>query len=589
MGKFYQRSFIGGMDMLSKDTDIAPNAYKYMINARQRYGSPIAINKSIDITYNLPRGNMQGFVGVGNIWIAFVNGFAYYMPITGNAWFQVPFLSLDADVEFIYFQAVPGATQNYLRQAVVTSQTMDGVVSNSIDAAAGIIQTPLSISGTPAGLVCQDGINQPWIITYDAVNNNATARLLGTYDQWSNDPSSPNSQEYVPVGKQMMYLSPILYIVAPDGKSVYRSVSGAPLNFVVNVDTDGNKLPTESLGGAATTSFAFDFDPITALAVSTTAENTFLLGTNRTIYGISPDTTTTIFGEPTFDKEFTLATGVVNHISFSDINGDTAFVDFSGPKKFNAVSTLKFSGRNDPFSKNITQAIMDNQIAILQLAPCSWSFNNYNLFSLVTTFGNAIGVYDNINNVWVGFDITDASLGGIKMFGQADFEDISYLGAITNDSRVWQLYQNSDETETAYCQMRGILNGSYSYGTFIPDDIQTELKLTSARVVVTDNVDAGNMTFISKTDDIRQEVVVRKIDGVTCGMNYPIIPPVEMTNQRRVQNITFPIMNPIPGYKLNPIIQWNSSAAVEQVMLVTADQTVAVSTPQQEKIFTKTL
>lgn len=587
--KLYQRSFAGGMDMLSKDTDIAQNAYRYLVNARQRYGKMVAINKSKDITYNLPRGNMQGIVGVGNIWIAFVSGFAYYMPITGNTWFQVPFFSMDASVQYIYFQAVPGATQNYLRQSIVTAQTIEGVVTNNVDAAAGIIQTPLSVSGTPAGLVCQDGINQPLVITYDSVNNNATSRRLGTYTQWDNTGTTSNSQEYVPTGKQMMYLSPILYIVAPDGKSVYRSVSGAPLNFMVNIDPQGNKLPTENLGGAQTTSFAFDFDPITALSVSTTAENTFILATNRTIYGVSPDLTTTIFGEPTFDKQFTLAAGVVNHVSFSDVNGDTAFVDFGGPKKFNAVTQLKFAGRNDPFSKQITQAISNDELSILQLQPCSWVFNNYNLFALTSIFGSVLGVYDNINGVWVGFDITSATIGGVKMFAQADFEDISYLGAITNDSRVWQLYQNDVITETAYCQMRGFLNGIYSYGTFIPDDVGTELQLTSARVVVSNNTDAGNMSLIVKVDDVRGEVITRTLNGVTCGMDYPIFPPVEMDNTRRVQNITFPVENSDAGYKINPILEWNSSAGVEQVMLICDGQTTDVSVSQQEKIINRTL
>lgn len=587
--KFYQRSFIGGMDMLSKDTDIAVNAYKYCINARQRYGKLVAINKSLDITYNLPRGNMQGIVGVGNIWIAFVDGFAYYMPITGTAWFQVPFFSLDASVQYIYFQAVPGATQNYLRQAVVTSQTLNGVTNSVVNINGGIIQTPLSISGTPAGLVCQDGINQPWVITYDAVNNNATARLLGTYNQWDNSGKTGNSQEYVPIGKQMMYLSPVLYVVAPDGKSVYRSVSGAPLNFMVNIDPNGNKLPTESLGGAQTTSFAFDFDTITALSISTTAENTFLYGTNRTIYGVSPDLTTTIFGEPTFDKQFTLAAGVVNHVSFTDINGDTAFTDFGGPKKFNAVSTLKFSGRNDPFSKNITQAITNDELSILQTQPCNFQFNNYNLFALNTIFGNTLGVYDNINNVWVGFDITEVTIGGVKMFAQADFADTSYLGAITNDSRVWQIFQVDTVTEVAYLFPRAFVNGSYAYGNFIPDDINTQLQLVNCMAVVSNNEDAGMLTLINQVDDLRGEIVQRKIDGVTCGFNYPVFPPVIMSNKRRTQNITLPTPNSPSGYKIAPIIQWDCSAGIEQIMLVVNGATTTMSTAQTEKIFTNSL
>jgi hypothetical protein len=583
MGQYYQRSFVGGMDMLSKDTDIAVNAYRYGVNMRQRYGYAQAIQKSTDITYNLPPGNFQGLIGVGNIWVAFVNGNAYYMPITGDTWYQVPFFSLDATVEFIYFCAVPGATNNYLRQAVVTQTTTDGVTTSTIDASAGIIQTPFTTQGTPAGLVCQDGLNQPWLITYDAVNNNATARLLGTYSQWDNSGTTSNNQEYVPIGKMMMYMSPILYIVAPDNKSIYRSVSGAPLNFMVNVDVDGDKLATESLGGAATTSFAFDFDPITSIAISTTA-NTFIVSSNRTIYGATPDTTTTIFGEPTFDVAFTLLAGIINHVSMVDMNGDTAFIDFEGVKKFNAVSQLKFSGRNDPFSKNLSGAID----GILQRQPCAFTFNNFNFFSLLTTFGNCLAVFDNYLQLWVGFDITNATLGGVKQFAQADYLDTSYLAGVTYDNRIWQFY-TEEETETAYIQLRAYVSGQYIYGTFFPDSLSKEHKITNVRAAITNGVEAGTFSFIEYVDNQRGELIQRDIDGVTESYNYPVFPPILPAVVKRFQNITFPPQSPLEGYKISPIIQWDCDCNVEQIMVNTSAEDAIVSPAQQQKMLAGTL
>ena len=351
MGEQYQRTFIGGMDLLSKDTDIDPTGYQMLINARNRYGRLEAIKQSTDITLNL-NGNIQGIYGVSNILLAFCNGRAYYMLVGGAAWLQIPNFQMDAFARYIYAVAVPGSTNNYLRQAVAITGT------NNPNASAGVINnsTPnFAINGTPAGVICQDGFNQPWFITYDVVNNVATARQLGTYDSWNSDSSAANAQEYVPIGKQMMYMSPILYIVAPDGFSIYRSVSGSPLNFMVNIDTNGNKLPTEALGGAESTSFALDFNEITCITPSTTEAGTFIVGNSVQLYGVQPDLTNTIFGEPTFTTVFQVQAGIVNQFSTTDSNGDFPFIDFDSIAFFNAVQQLKFQGKNDPFSKMFVQ------------------------------------------------------------------------------------------------------------------------------------------------------------------------------------------------------------------------------------------
>ena len=126
----------------------------------------------------------------------------------------------------------------------------------------------------------QDGINQPWLIQLNELINILTARKLNTYNQWSNVSSGANSREYVPIGKQMMYLNSILFIVAPNGRSIYRSVSGRPLDFMVNIDVDGKKVPSEIIGGAASVSFAADFDEITC--ITPVATEAFLL--NKLLY-----------------------------------------------------------------------------------------------------------------------------------------------------------------------------------------------------------------------------------------------------------------------------------------------------------------
>lgn len=570
------------MDMLSKDTDITPNAYRYLINARQRYGNLQSIQKSLNITYNLPAGNLQGIYAVGQIWIAFISGQGFYMPVGGTVWFQIPFLQMDAFVSYIYVAAVPGSTNNFFRQATSTSVTSStGIKQDKINANGPIIQTPFFVSGTPAGLVVQDGINQPWIVTYDSINNNATARILGTYDQWDNSGQSTNNQEYVPIGTLMMYLAPVLYIVSPDGNTIYRSVSGAPLNFMINIDTNGNKLATESLGGAQTTSFAIDFDKITYLAPSTTEANTFIIGTNRNIYGMQPDFTTTIFGEPTFDKAFQLLSGIVNQFSAADNNGDTVFIDLKAVKSFNAVQTVKFAGRNDPFSKNISSAID----GILQRTVACFSFNNYIYFALQTIFGDCVAIYDNINKVWVGFDVTTPSSEGIKMFAQADFLDTSYLAAGTKEGNIYIVEGDTENSESGILQMRAIITGDYEYGTFYPGSLTDEHKLNNVKMLITNGISTGWATVQEIVDDQRGQIKQQNINGKMSGMPFEMRFPISFNNNFLTQNLNFSMDNGRTGYKISPIIIWNTDCKIEQIELLTNSISRNQSQKQQQLMF----
>lgn len=585
MASYFQRSFAGGMDMVSNDTDIQPNAYRYGVNIRQRYGYLQTIKKSLDITYNLKGLKFQGLYAAGNVWICFMSGRAYYMPLGGTTWYQVPFLSLDQDVEYIYVAAVPGSTNNYLRSAVTTTNTNSaGASTTSINANAGIIQTPFFVSGTPAGLVCQDGINQPWLITYDAVNSNATARVLGNYTQWDNTGTSANTQEYVPIGSKMMYLNGVLYIVSKAGNTIYRSVSGAPLNFMVNIDTNGDKLATEALGGADTVSFAIDFDPINALFPSTTEANTFIIGTSRNIYGMQPDTTVTIFGEPTFDKAFQLVAGIVNQFSFADNNGDTVFTDFRGVKSFNAVQSVKFAGRNDPFSKNISGAINE----IIQSVTACYSFDNYVRFSLLTIYGYCNAIYDNINKVWVGFDFSDASTRGIKMFAQADNVDESFLAAGTQDGHIY-LMEQSEDNEVGILQMRAFVSGTYGNYGFVQDSLEDEIKMERAKVFVTDNLEDGVMYVQEVVDDERGQIWKQNIQGVMSPMKFPLQFPITFNGSPRGQNLEFSMLDGVAGYKTSPIVSWNSDCQVEQVEILLKSSVAIQSQKQQVRIFNNTL
>lgn len=575
MGEYYQRDFKGGLDLYSKDTDVAINGYVQLINARTRRGAVESINKSLDITYNL-NGSFQGLYGVGSVWIAFCAGNAFYMPVGGTQWFQVPFFSMDADVDYIYAQAVPGATNNFLRQAVLTQQVNDdGTVSNIVNSAGGIIKTtPLSVQGLPGGIVVQDGSNQPWLLTYDVDNNNVTARVLGNYSQWDNTGTTSNNMEYVPIGRQMMFLNGILFIQAPNGYTVYRSVSGSPLNFMVNVDQNGNKQPTEDLGGASTVSFAMDFDTITCLVpFASSIPDSFILATALNTYCLNLDFNTTIFGEPTFDKQFQLQVGMVNQFCITDSNGDTPIIDFNGVKLFNSVQQLKFRGNNDPRSKNISQLLQ----GITQNIACCTSFDNCNLFSLNTTQGYLVAVYDNIQQLWVSVDVNESTISGIKMYAQATLPGEQFLACGTQNGRVFLVYGDANDDpsisrECAYLISRAFVSGDYNaYGNFVPGPLTNRHRTNFVKVTVyTPTVD-DNFTIQEYVDYERGQILSQPVPAIISGINYPIRPPVMANSKKRTQDIAFTLNQGQDGYKLQYILSWQSDLRLERFDVNSAD------------------
>lgn len=579
MGEFFVRDFRGGLDLFNKDTDIAVNAYPMLFNGRTRKGKLEAINRSLDITYNL-RGKFQGLYGIGSVWIAFYSGFAYYMPVGGTVWFQVPFFSMDSSVDYIYACAVPGVTGNFLRQAVLTQQVnTDGTTSDIVNSAAGIIKTtPLSVGGLPGGVVVQDGINRPWLLSYDADNQNVTARVLGGYNDWTQD-----NPEYVPVGTLMMYLNQILYIVLPasatDGNNntIGRSVSGQPLNFMVNIDTNGNPQPTESAGGAYSTSFAFDFDSITALLPfgASSVPDSFLVCTINNIYGVNADFNTTIFGEPTFDKQFQVQAGVVNQFCVTDSNGDTPFIDLKGIKFFNGVQQLKFRGMNDPRSLNINSILMseENGISITQNIACCTSFDNYNLFAINTTLGYLEAVYDNEQNIWVSLDINNSTIGGIKMYGIAFTGDEQFLAAGTLDNRIMLKYgrfndEPTEDREACTLFTRAFISGDYAFGTFYPGRLSDEHKANFLKLAIV-NSTVDDTLMIQEFVDYKRNnnnIISKDISGVISGIAYPVIPPVIPNSNKRVTNLDVPLSSgALSGYKISYTLGFKSDLAIERI------------------------
>lgn len=570
MATFSQIDFSGGMNLIASDTNLGDTEYRELFNGRPRFGSIEPI-KDCELI-NAPAGKKQGLYAIGAILILFCAGQAYYQILGQDVWTKIPNLQLDPEVEYIYTCAVPSSTLNNVRKLNASSDSA-GPIS---------IVANLSVAGTPSGIISQDGINQPWVIFYDAELNAANARLCKTYDQWSNDGVGADSREYVPIGSLMFFRSPVLYILAPDGYTHYRSVSGRPMDFMINIDTNGNKLATEDLGGARSTSFSVGFDQVNAYAPLT--DTSFLIATRRNIYACTPDLTNTIFAEPTFATPVILSgVGIVNQFSFCSTRADIAYIDFDGVKSFNGTQQFKFYGRNDPFSLGISSYLVDGVTGnpIRQpLTACCTDFNNYSIFSLKTLAGNLLAVYDNYLQKWVAFDSIAAS--SVKMFAQTNTDDQTLLFAITNEDKVYQLY-SADIRATCIFKSGAKVNRAYSGDAITAQAMGTKQhQLLSVYPFLDKGVEASSILCQFYVDGRRQpQFKSLPITSALAGLLPPILPPVTPANVKQTEQKLFQLDQSESGYKIVVILSWSGTTKLTQLDIVTTAQTQHVPKEQQ--------
>jgi hypothetical protein len=544
-----QKSFIGGLNQLASDTQIGLSEYEWCVNARPRFAYLEPINKHVLV--ETPAGNKQGLIAVGNVSIVFVEGLAYYREDGDILWTQVPNFQLSSTVAEVWSVAVPASTLNFVRKA------------NANIKAEITLTTDFRVAGTPTGVVVQDGISQPQLIEFDFVNQIFIGRTLGDYNSWTNEGVTANTREYVPIGRQMFMLNQTLHVVARDGKSVYRSITGRPLDFMVIVDIFGNKMPTENQGGAAQISYAMDFDIITCVQ-SINIPDSFVYATAHNTRLVTADYNNTLFGEPTFRVTAIINSGVVNQYSFVEMVGDYAFIDFDSVKQFDAVQMLKFKGRNSIFSISLSKILFDkSKNAALKQTHCSAvTFNNYALFNLDTTFGNIIGVYDMILDKWVSFDITEVFK--VKQFAIVETLTESKLYAITVEDKLYQMYANGEEKEFPIVKTRA----------FTPESIRAEHKAQAFRPVF------NGATYVGEA------ILTELVDGQISPLNdhltmdlpvsvgaipYPVQPPVFQSTQSTVDSPAFILKDGLNGKKLSYIISWTNDAQLLEYELISTE------------------
>jgi len=553
MSEYVQSQFEGGMNLLSCDTDVQPNQYRLGLNVRNRYGNLEGVLQS-QLDPATPNGVKQECVTFGNYIILFVNGFAYYRYFTATGWTNIVGFQMSSDAPRFWTKAVPLSTTNYGRFAMSAT---DPAVTPSANA--GIIQSSVAgaFAGNTPGLLVQDNINQPQFIFLNAFGV-PTVRTTQTYDQWNvtyvAGEITVDNREYVPIGNVMEWVDGVLYIASQDGEFIYRSVSGRPLDFVINVDLNGAKG-----GDATTTSYSVGVGGITCLRAM--ANNALLVTASNAVFSVSKNTTPgaiTTFGEYTFIRTFLFNATCLSDRAIIDSLGDTKFISLTGVRSFNAVFQQQNEGRNSLFSRSL-QSVVAN-ITQSPASSAAMLYDNFELYGINTTLGPVIAVFDTLSNSWVSFDINQVGGKLIKMFAKIELT-IQRLYAITEDDKLYTLYIGPDLDDCLVRTRSMCANNVTASGN--PLNPEFELKLKDARVVFDGVTEAETCSIIPFVNNRVAQAQSKAIPYSSPTTSYSGLGALPDTNTK-LFNAYFSFPNTEQGWKVYALIAWSGTATITQ-------------------------
>ncbi len=515
-----QDDYSGGMNLFSHSTKLAPNEYGLSFNILNRTSALEVVKDDVEDIL-APIGFKQGIFAFDKYLVTFVAGLCYYRNVDDTAWTKIDDLFVNPSVNLVFAQAVPASTFNFKRKLDETNK-IDGTGANT-----NVTTEATLISTTNSGLVVQDGISQGWFISPTAV-----ASRLNRFSDWTLD-----NRSYVPIMRQMAFMNGILLGIAPDKKRIFRSVSGRPLDFVVNVNKTGNRG-----GDATTTAYAVGYNDINCLKPLNSGE--LLVGTAKNLFPIEFNYDKTIFQEPTFLNRHPLSVGITNQESFIDILGDYAFIDFDGLRSFNAVSLLTNEGRNSVFSILISKVFQDIKQVVTETACIV--FNNFAYFSFKTIYGNVLAVYDTLRQKWSSFiQVAEP----IKQFAVADESENPTLYGIT-DTKVLKLFQSTSYREAKF-RPRAIS----------PQKASEEIKLQNVRAVFDESTSKDQVTVTEIINNKFRKSVNQTLASKAPGILIPVTYPISYYGSGVLDDLNFNFQQlGKTGWKLETEIRWSNSA-----------------------------
>ena len=479
------------MNLGVDDTRLGTNEYGLAYNVRNRHDALECVKKAkvFDTTnalggYSATDPRVQGIIFVDPYFFVFMDGVCLKKSKDSDTFTTVWTTSsshtkpatysngvttgtgtirLAEASEFIFTAVVPPSYDNFAGKAVSADNASAG----------GQTDYTKRIPPTVAGIVVQDGTNQPNLIEI-AADATVTARQLMGYDQWRpnfvrinngagyDTGSTTYTVDAIPVainsGAVIKFTGGGVLTVN-DSNSIGDTGLGGVLSGARVEDDElgivgfreyvpigkqmafhGGKLYVASADGTklyhSVTGRPLDFmvpvnedgakihdkEAIGGVeAVAYTISNDpitclkslnteeLFVGATNSSYAVKPDTVNTIFGEPTFTKKFLFNTGPVNQNSVIDLLGDTAFIDKHGIRSFNAVQQAETIARDDIFSRPISDIFKD--VAQDGTFQCATVHDGYALFHVLTNLPEQYltVVYDMATKKFVSLDRQEVS------------------------------------------------------------------------------------------------------------------------------------------------------------------------------------
>lgn len=577
---YNQASFVGGFSLLGDDSRLNTNQYRIGFNLTNRFDELDLIPSSV-LDLSAPIGIKQAVATFGNYIVLFVAGQAFYKYYSDIGWQSIPSFSelLSITAARYWTCAVPLALTNYVRYSIANAlTTSNGNTLSSPAAGVNLVQVEGAAQGNLPGILVQDNINQPVYIYLDA-NGLPTARVTQNYSQWNiqytditctvvatdANGNPEDYREYVPIGNCMAWSSGILFIVAQDFNSIYRSVSGRPLDFVVNVNNTGSadfqgfqNLPG---GDATTTSTSVGVGGISC--IRPLSSGGIFVSASGANFSLVPNTTPnapTIFGEYTFIRTFLFNAYCLSDRAIIDSLGDTKFIDLTGIRSFNAVQQLQNEGRNSLFSNSIQGAL--NGLVQNSVVSSAVLFDNYEIYSVNTIFGKAFAKYDTINSCWTSFDNQQAPNARVKQFAALQINVLALYG-ITEDDKFYQFYASPTKNDTAVFRTVGVCaNLLYANISIKMNNPKSEVKLNNTRVIVnkiTEDTTIGFTPFVNnRVSGGLSKTIVFSEAAPSYSDSYTL-PDINT----QLTNILFPTPDIQQGWKVFGVFTWNSGTITQ--------------------------
>lgn len=572
MSAIGQRDFRGGMVRIGEDTTIPDSTYRLLINGRTRLG-PIESIKSPILDLNAPSGKKHGLYTVGSFLVLFSGGNAYFRLHTDTVWIQIAGFSMSDEVELYGFELVPKSTVNFSRVLGVE------IDNSSVTTTINLVDTSV-----PPVAIVQDGVNQAFKIF--ELGGFVIAERTGNYETWTTE-----IREYVPIGTDMVYNDGILFTLSPDRTQIYRSVTGRPLDYMVQINGQGLKISEDELiGGAAPVSHAVGFTPISALRAFSAGK--LFVATENSVYIVEIlkdlDPQLLPFGEPIFKNSDPIHASCINQSAYvsvpGNINGtsESLFLDYDGLRALTSVAADENKGRNTFFGLNLAQDLKGKVQDPLKSSAIL--HDDYVYFSVETTFyGRILIVYDTLSQTFVSYDSHVETLDGVKQFASIN-TTVLKLFAITVKDEVVEISPATGTTAETQFTPKSLSSGDARVLTQL-HHVWTIFNNpgTTDTISLVPHVDEVPMLYVDAQGNSIAALTKDFFPLSVSGIFAPVTAPVTVY-ENNIQNLKWDLDSfSQTGWKATVVLRWDNGAKLIHFQMQSKDETHEHSVAEQRK------